>query len=113
MTDTIRHDSLRPTVALPLLPGTGNFFAGQGIGSISDNHGNSATSVWLTCHGEKKPITLSQSEWRELYWQLIGPHAKASEQYPRPEGDIPILFNMESPLQTMCRRKEADAHQAR
>jgi hypothetical protein len=73
--------------------------------TLYDNHGNSTRGYQLTCAG--KPSTkMNIEQWVALH-DAIEPSARQAWNF---NGTIPMLGNMESPLQTMCRKLDAQAH---
>jgi hypothetical protein len=80
--------------------------AEYGFAKLIDNHGNSYKSDHLTCAG-KPAVTLSFEGDTNLYMAI-----KHQDEFNfRSDGSIPMVFGMESPLQGMCRRIDAQAHQ--
>ena len=77
-----------------------------GMATLTDNHGNSTSGHSLTCSG-KPAIKMTDDQWRKLY-QEIAPYALLAKPLFGPI----VIFGHESPLQTMCRKRDADAHHA-
>jgi hypothetical protein len=102
---------LTPSKAPPFIPGAGAAWASVGLATLKDDHGNSARFETLNCAG-KSPFHLTNQQWSDLWMVMINPHAHALEKYPRFDGRIPVLFGLESPLQTMCHKLAADKFHA-
>ena len=77
-----------------------------GLAALRDNHGNSYEGRGISCKdGRQFGLSNEGNSW--LMNQI---HMHASLNIFREPGEIPMLFGMESPLQTMCHKFEADAH---
>jgi hypothetical protein len=100
----IPQDRLIPTDGVRALSTNTTAF---GLTTLSDNHGNSVRGNLLTCQGTR-PVRLSLSDWSLLYTTVRSfiPLQNASE-----DRNISIPGNMESPLQWMCREREAAERQ--
>ena len=82
-------------------------YADGGSAALRDNHGNSWLGYDLTCSG-KNPILLSFDQKTKLYEDVV-----FQDWFNlHTDGTIPVNFGMESPLQSMCRNLEAQAHRA-
>lgn len=77
--------------------------ANLGLATLRDNHGNSYSGHQLTCAG-RSPEVLTYSDNVALL-KSIHPHE--SLNFLRDPGEIPMLFDMESPLQSVCRKMKA------
>jgi hypothetical protein len=88
-----------------IVGGTGNSGSMFGVVTLYDNHGNSTRGYNLTCSGHA-PIKMPLDDWIDLH-HAINPHAVRALNL---NGTIPVLGGMESPLQTMCRKLDAQAH---
>lgn len=81
-------------------PVVGLLSAAYGVGTATDNHGNSIRGRDLTCStGEN--VRLSLSEWSQTFRSIEMPHAQADTT---PDGSVD-LGNMRSPLQVRCERE--------
>jgi len=98
-------DVLRAPV---IMGGTGNGGSMAGWITLYDNHGNSTRGMTLTCAGHP-PITMDNKTWMAMHG-AIDPHAFRALNF---DGTIPMLYGIESPLQTVCRKLEAEAHHKR
>jgi hypothetical protein len=93
---------------------TGGVLGGQAANSASmmgwatlrDNHGNSTSGHSIACVG-KPPITMNDADWRKLH-QDIAPFALLA----KPLFSAIVFPDQESPLQTMCRKLEAEKYHA-
>lgn len=80
-------------------PILGNTLAWIGLARIWDNHGNGAKGKTLACAGKER-VDLTYDQWTHMYGRISFPHQFLAIRF---DGEIPVLFGAESPLQTMCR----------
>jgi hypothetical protein len=95
------NDTLRAPVVFGF---TANLSSMLGIVTMSDNHGNQTRGRTLSCAG-RAPVYMSFQDWADLHHSFVPQTALALNM----NGEIP-LGDMESPLQTMCRKLEAEKH---
>jgi len=98
MADTFRTDSW--------LQATGP--VQDGYATAWDNHGNSSSGFTLTCAG-KKQVTLNLLQWYNLGENLGAARIGDLLSF---DGEVHIPSRLESPLQHLCRKIEAEAHHA-
>jgi hypothetical protein len=80
-----------------------------GLERLTDNHGNRFEKHVVTC-AHKKPVAISyDAEVWLLKALTIHEHFSS---FVHSGVDIPMVFGLESPLQTVCRKLDAEAHQA-
>ena len=100
----IQHDYLVPSKHLTSSPGLGASFAEDGVGTLSDNHGNVLIGhelIFSVGH-DVRCYDLTDLQWRRLV-AAITPSANAADRSMRDDNVIPVLGNLPSPLETTKR----------
>lgn len=89
-------DPLQSNVPL----GFGNMASWMGLATVRDEHGNSTRGTILQCaDGSRHRLTFRQ--WNDLHAELSMP-AMAGFFGLQFDGDMPLLFGQESPLERGC-----------
>jgi len=89
-------DSVRSNVPL----GFGNMASWMGLATVRDDHGNSTRGTVLQC-ADGSRHKLSYRQWNDLHAELSLP-AMAGFFGLQFDGDMPLLFGQESPLERGC-----------
>lgn len=85
--------------------GLGNWGSYLGLTTVRDEHGNSTRGTVLQCAGgERHRLTFEQ--WNDLHFAM-GLPATAGFLSLQFDGDMPLLFGQESPLERGCQALNA------
>jgi len=94
-------DTLKAPVGFGM---SANLLSQLGFVTMTDNHGNGTRGLSLTCAG-KSSTKMTSVEAADLHYAIV-PHAALAFNF---NGEIP-LGDLESPLQSLCRKLDAKAH---